>query len=72
MLLACSSPFAEKLAEIPHETLALLGVLIIDTPTPYDLRMFAKLKVSDLDLKIAKIVLIFTSKLTFFSSITLY
>ena len=25
---------AEKLAEIPQETLALLGVLIIDTPTP--------------------------------------
>lgn len=66
MFRACSSPFAEKLAEIPQETFALRGVLMIDTPTPYDFRMFAKLKVSDLDLKIAKIVLIFPSKLTFF------
>lgn len=72
MLLACSSPLDEKLAEIPHETLALLGVFMIDTPTPYDFNMFAKLNVSDLDLKIARTVLIFTSKLTFFSSISLY
>lgn len=34
IFLACSSPFAEKLAEIPQDTLALRGVFIIDTPMP--------------------------------------
>ena len=45
---------------MPHETLALLGVFIMSTLTPYDFKMFANVIVSDLDLNTAKIVFIFT------------